>query len=457
MTANTFVELDSAVVSGTTTNTITFQNISQNYTNLFLVMNLKLDTSTTYPRIRFNNETGNFYSDTTVYATSTTAIAGRDVNVSSAGYLTAGAYANTNNFAWHAEVDIFSYSNATTNKTFLARVNNASYSVDEVVGLWRKTEAITRIDLVTNAGYYSAGSTFSLYGIKAWQAETTPKATGGYVYSDSTYWYHAFPFSSTFTPSQSLTADILVVAGGGGGGGETGGNGNGGGGAGGLLTFTSQALSATSYTVTVGAGGLGGRGTRVTTNGGNSQFGALTACVGGGAGAHYTLASGNYSAVGGSGGGGQGSNDNSHSLGSAGTNGQGNAGGDGYLTGGGFESPGGGGGGGAGGAGAKGGNGIGGAGGVGLTSSFTNAIGAATGYGETISSNTYFAGGGAGSTSWSAGIAFGGYGGGGDGYFEARNGEPGAVSTGGGGGAGRGTGYDGGNGGSGIVIVRYAI
>ena len=191
MPTNTFVALDSAVVSGTTTNTVSFLNISQDYKHLYLVMNLKLDTSTTYPRIRFNNETGNYYSDTTVYATSTTAIAGRDLNTSSAGYLTAGAYVNTSNFAWHCEMDIFAYSDKNINTTFLARANNASYSVDEVCGLYRKTEAITRIDLVTNAGYYSAGSTFTLYGIAGGDS-ATPKATGGNIYSDSTYFYHIF-------------------------------------------------------------------------------------------------------------------------------------------------------------------------------------------------------------------------------------------------------------------------
>jgi hypothetical protein len=72
--------------------------------------------------------------------------------------------------------------------------------------------------------------------------------------SDGTYYYHMFPFTGTFTPTQSITADVLVIAGGGGGGGNWGG----GGGAGGLLYFSSQSLTATGYTCTVGAGGTGG-------------------------------------------------------------------------------------------------------------------------------------------------------------------------------------------------------
>ena len=47
---------------------------------------------------------------------------------------------------------------------------------------------------------------------------SSPKATGGTVTSDSTYWYHTFTSNGTFTPSQALSCDVVVVAGGAGGG-----------------------------------------------------------------------------------------------------------------------------------------------------------------------------------------------------------------------------------------------
>jgi hypothetical protein len=44
-----------------------------------------------------------------------------------------------------------------------------------------------------------------------------PKATGGTITTDGSNWIHIFTSSGTFTPSQSITANYLVVAGGGGG------------------------------------------------------------------------------------------------------------------------------------------------------------------------------------------------------------------------------------------------
>jgi hypothetical protein len=59
------------------------------------------------------------------------------------------------------------YSNATTNKTVLIRYNVAGGEVTTNVGLWRDTSAINAIELRTTVASYDAGSTFTLYGIKA--------------------------------------------------------------------------------------------------------------------------------------------------------------------------------------------------------------------------------------------------------------------------------------------------
>ena len=241
-----------------------------------------------------------------------------------------------------------------------------------------------------------------------------------------------------FTPTESITADILVVAGGGGGG-RTGG----GGGAGGFQEFASENLTAQGYVVTVGAGGKGNNTDGGSTaNGENSSFGALTASVGGGGGGAYGYTPGGN--AGGSGGGG-GLNTPS-TPGGAGTSGQGSAGGA-SLAG---QSPprGTGGGGGATAAGAAGtstSSGTGGAGGAGDTNDYQTG------------SNITYAGGGGGSGTYVAGA--GGSGGGGTGSHGQNSpvptfGTPGTDGLGGGGGGG----YDdgGGNGGSGIVIIRYA-
>ena len=246
-------------------------------------------------------------------------------------------------------------------------------------------------------------------------------------------------------PSTVSSVQYLVVAGGGGGGGDA----AGGGGAGGLLTnYGGTALSVTpseSFVIGVGSGGVAGHngpsndpgGHIKPTTGGHSQFGSIVA-FGGGFGGNYNSGNGG---IGGSGGGGAFSGGTAGS----GTVGQGNAGGN---ANGGGSGPAGGGGGGAGGVGTAG-NTAQGQGGPGTSVSITG------------SPITYAGGGGGGrwSVNGSApGANNGGAGGGGAGSIGCGNRATDAVANtgGGGGGAPAGCFGDGGSGGSGIVIVRYA-
>lgn len=233
--------------------------------------------------------------------------------------------------------------------------------------------------------------------------------------------------TGTFTPPSNITnIEYLVVAGGGGGGGLSGGGGvrgAGGGGAGGMLTGTMNVTPGNTMAVSVGAGGNGGTGGTKGGNGGNSYLGSVTATGGGGGASTGTDNSGRD---GGSGGGGR----DFGGDGGAGLDDQGNDGGDGNL--------GGGGGGGAGGTGTDGdfgfGN-VGGAGGDGQDSTITG------------TSITYAIGGDGGDYEFGGGAR--------------RAGGPGAPNRGNGGegasGSNRGGGpVEGGAGGSGIVVVRYA-
>jgi hypothetical protein len=317
--------------------------------------------------------------------------------------------------------------------------NNATASeLDLTAGIWNNTAAITSVKLnPRNDGSFAANSTFSLYGVAAFGTTplVAPKANGGnIVANDGTYWYHAFLSSGNFTPQVALTCDYLVVAGGGagasvGGSAETGG----GGGAGGYRTFTSQALTTTSYAVTIGAGGSSG------SAGSVSSFNSSVAAGGGGGGGN----------TGGSGGGGLSAN-NSQRLGGAGNTpstspSQGNNGGDGNSSSNSFA-------GGGGGAGAVGGNGSSGQSGSGGIGSFTAISGgSATGLGILSGGNYYFSGGGGGGSASGVSVGSGGIGGGGSGN------NAGLVNTGGGGGGGSVGDGSSRSGGSGIVIIRYAM
>jgi hypothetical protein len=442
MATNTYVALDKVTV-GTATSSVTFSSISSAYTDLVVIgANLVAATGNPNVDIRFNGDTGSNYSCTILEGNGTSATSTRKTN-RSAGIVDGDAVSlggtNPSTIIWN----IMNYSNATTYKTVLVRGNELSTTypgVTAAVGLWRNTNAITSLDIILGGGgsNFAVGSTFSLYGIKSEAAAA--KATGGYITSDATYFYHTFPASGTFTPTQSITADMLVIAGGGGGSSDDGG----GGGAGGLLAYSSQSLTATGYTCTVGAGGAGGNGTQAS-QGANSQFGALTASVGGGYGSTTVSPAG----TGGSGGGG---GRGGGSVGGSATSGQGNAGGNG------INNSGTGGGGGAGAAGTSATSAVGAAGGVGLST--YSSWGLATGTGENVSGTYYFAGGGGGGSNNTGTYPSGGYGGGGAGgpYTNPGNGTAGTVNTGGGGGGGSG-GYgvstNGAAGGSGIVIVRY--
>jgi hypothetical protein len=316
------------------------------------------------------------------------------------------------------------------------------------------TSAVTSITCLAQNGNLASGTTISLYGIAGVGTTPTsaPKATGGNIIAnDGTYWYHAFLSSGLFIPQTNLTCDALVIAGGGSG--ET--NVTAGGGAGGVVYLTSQSLTPIQYPVTVGAGAPGGNGFGYQ-NGGNSQIGSLTAALGGGASGVWTNGNG---VAGGSGGGGAGYT----GVGGASLSSQGNAGGNGASAGSGFGTSGGGGG-----AGGVGGNASGstpGTGGIG-TSTYSS-WGMATLTGHLVGGTRFYAGGGTGggyvnSSVWN--IYSGPSGGGGSGSTYDRGVQPslssggnGMANTGGGGGGGGSSGGFSGNGGSGIVIIRYPM
>jgi hypothetical protein len=436
MATNTYVALDK-ITLGTAAASITFSSIPQGYTDLVLVSNPKVSSNQEAIQVQFNTDTSSGstnYSFTQLYGDGSSAASSRSSNGSSI-YLSNGTSASN----YGAGIfNIMNYSNTTTYKNVLGRFSEAAYVSWADVGLWRNTDAITSLTLTVSGTNktLSAGSTFSLYGIAAEGTTPAAKATGGAIYSDEDYYYHVFASTGVFTPSTSLTADVLVVAGGGGNVGRFGG----GGGAGGLVYSASQSLTATSYTCTVGAGGSGGaNGTNSNVTGGALS---LTAAVGGGYG-------GNIGTVGVSGGSGGGGGGYSNNTAGGATSGQGNPGGAGANL---LRM--GGGGGGAGAAGTAAATNAGNGGNGSLTYS---SWGIATGTGQNVSGTYYYAGGGGGGSYQSAGegvAGSGGYGGGGAGNTGSSSGTNGTANTGGGAG-GSGEGANVSSGGSGIIVVRY--
>jgi len=345
MPTNTYVALDKVTV-GTATSSITFSSIPQTYTDLVMVFD-GTAASATYSGIRFNGDTGNNYSYTYLAGNGSTAVSSRSANAPEMYTSTGNTVTTSQN---NTIVHIQNYSNTTTFKTALIRNNSTTVETTAAVGLWRNTAAITSVTFKTPGTNFAVGSTFSLYGIAAEGTSPTPKATGGAIYSDASYYYHVFGSTGTFTPLQSLSnVEYVVVAGGGGGGQNAGSPGGAGGyrssvvgelsGGGASAQPRVSMNSGTAYTITVGGGGAGnsvdnGGRTRGSQGSGSSIAGTAfttVSCTGGGYGTSNGFPTPADSGNGGSGGSGgagaaYGGGDSSGAAGS-GTAGEGYAGG----------------------------------------------------------------------------------------------------------------------------------
>jgi len=292
------------------------------------------------------------------------------------------------------------------------------------------TQERTRTCTNPTPAYGGAACSGSTTESQACNTQSCLTTTGGSKYTSGSYTYHKFTSSGTFTVAgASIAVQALIVSGGGGGGKNAGA----GGGAGGYRSI-STTVGISSNSIVIRAGGAGD-----TVEGGTGATPSTTTALGyssnGGGG-------GGTSCTGGANGGSGGGQGGYCGTAGSGTSGQGNSGGNGYSNG---APRNGGGGGGAGAAGAA---------------AASNKAGNG-GSGSTWLNGTTYAGGGGGSSHYNYTRATGGSGGGGNGDRgiwaggTVQWGSNGAANTGGGGGAGSGGGYNGRNGGSGIVIIRY--
>ena len=155
---------------------------------------------------------------------------------------------------------------------------------------------------VTGQIYYNTTlKAFLVYNGSAWITIHTTTIGGHesfYSEGGTRYKVHTFYKDDTFIPDRAMTVDVFIVAGGG-----AGGSGwyGGGGGAGGVVYRPGLSITAQSYPIVVGDGGVRSLALNVRGgNGGNSTAFGLTAIGGGGGGSRAGQGGG---ADGGSGGG----------------------------------------------------------------------------------------------------------------------------------------------------------
>jgi hypothetical protein len=388
---------------------VTFANIPQSgYTDLKIVVSTRCSTANTAAAIRFNNDSASNYSSRRLGGDNTASYASSTTNISQLQWLIIPFASTTANTFGNAEIYVTNYLSTSNVKSLLfesiSEGNSStkdSTNMEMNVGLWSKTpEAISSVTIVSGGGDLVAGSTFSLYGVAATgtSAITGPKADGGNsITTDGTYWYHTFLTSGFFKPIQSLTCNYLVV-GGGGPGAQGGSSSSGaGGGGGGSSSATLSAASNTNYTITVGAGSSSG-----------GVAGSSSAIFGSGI-TTITANGGDPERANRVGG-----------LGGTGTSGTGGTGGNGVIG-----------------------------------SSVGNGTNGAAGNTFSISgTSTTYGGGGGGAGRGGGTHGTGGAGGGGN---AGSTGSPGTANTGGGGGGTQTDNVMGGNGGSGIIIIRYPV
>jgi hypothetical protein len=165
MAAGNTYEAIATTTLGSDTASVTLSSIPSTYTDLICLITVKASADS-YFFYRVNSDSGSNYSDTQLVGNGTSASSTRNANQTGI-QLASTAVMNKVDFSPFI-IQINNYSNTTTYKTFLTRANNLGIDVFVSSGLWRSTAAINSITFTkNNAASYSAGSTFTLYGIKA--------------------------------------------------------------------------------------------------------------------------------------------------------------------------------------------------------------------------------------------------------------------------------------------------
>jgi hypothetical protein len=170
MTA-TYERISTYTVTGSPllgTTGVTFSSIPQTYTDLIVIQNISTTSLPAIVIMRVGTgslDTATYYSQTSLSANGSAASSGLSSNSTAWG----SVLAHTGTTRGMYRSNIMNYSNTTTYKTCIARYDNNAYGgIDQVSQMWRVTTAINTVQCILDrAEYYSIGSTFTLYGIKA--------------------------------------------------------------------------------------------------------------------------------------------------------------------------------------------------------------------------------------------------------------------------------------------------
>jgi hypothetical protein len=166
----------SATVSGTSTTSVNFSGIPQNFSHLHLRCFVRTDRVATGDNLymRFNNDTASNYNFHYMQGSGSATVAGQGSAVSVLLGVVNCASNQANDFALNI-VDVLDYTNTNKYKVIKNLVGCDTVGAGSTSiwsGVWISTAAISTFNIVANVGNFTPGTRFDLYGI------STSNATG---------------------------------------------------------------------------------------------------------------------------------------------------------------------------------------------------------------------------------------------------------------------------------------
>jgi len=142
---------------------VSFSSIAGAYTDLVLIGS-GTSTASLQVKIALNASSVANYSWTGMSGNSSSAESYRTTNST---YIYPDYYYSFTTTNGFIELNVMNYASTNMYKTLVMRSGNAGTATMANVGLWRSTTAVQSIDLTTSTSTFAAGTTFTLYGIKA--------------------------------------------------------------------------------------------------------------------------------------------------------------------------------------------------------------------------------------------------------------------------------------------------
>lgn len=160
---STYTPIATATISSGSS--YTFSSIPSTYTDLHIVISNFISAGPDDMRLRFNGDTSTNYSALLLRSSGGSLINAKDNNGTYMAWL--GYASNGAGDASTHRIDVQSYANTSVYKHVVSRGNLSSGFVNLTTGMWRSTAAINSITFIPGGSSFAAGSTITIYGIKA--------------------------------------------------------------------------------------------------------------------------------------------------------------------------------------------------------------------------------------------------------------------------------------------------